>query len=118
MGETLSCRAEFAPQSFLRVAPSLPPFVPLVSRLTVLRSYLSLLSFLLEFPLLLLFLLDSRFDLRERLPRERAKCRTVLLGLAGRKEGKSSRGIEGGEVQLFQSITVTLLLQSWNAFNS
>ena len=64
-------------------------------------SYLSLLSFLLEFPLLLLLLLDSRFDLRERLPRERAKCRTVLLGLAGRKEGKSSRGIEGGEVQLF-----------------
>ena len=76
-------------------------FVPLVSRLTVLRSYLSLLSFLLEFPLLLLFLLDSRFDLRERLPRERAKCRTVLLGLAG----KANHHGRGAKVPKVQSIT-------------
>ena len=44
-------------------------------------SYLSLLPLLLELPLLLLLLLDPRLDLRQRLPRERAKGRTVLLGL-------------------------------------
>ena len=64
-------RVDFAPNHL---------FVPLP------ESYLSLLTFLLEFPLLLLFLLDSRFDLRERLPRERAKCRTVLLGLEEKRE--------------------------------
>ena len=44
-------------------------------------SHLSLLPLLLELPLLLLLLLDPRLDLRQRLPRERAKGRTVLLGL-------------------------------------